>query len=136
MRIVHFSDIHIGCWPRSPKAFLDKRILGALNHALRRRQRFRADRLERALIRVRRLSPDWIFCTGDITTIGTPEEFAAACEALKPFIDTVGGRFVYIPGNHDAYVRDAACRAALAEAFPGEHDTAVSTGRQRRTAGA
>ncbi len=117
MRIVHFSDIHVGHWPAGAAALLDKRVLGALNHCLRRRRHFRREFLARAIARIKLLAPDWVLCTGDITTVGDPAEFADAAQALAPLVDFMRGRFVYIPGNHDAYVRAPACRNALAQTF-------------------
>jgi 3',5'-cyclic AMP phosphodiesterase CpdA len=115
VRIVHFSDLHFWHLPDTCHALFDKRLLGCLNHLLRRRQRFDRRRLERAVARVGSLAPDWIVCTGDLTTTGTPTEFAEARAALKPMQAAALRGFVYVPGNHDAYVRDAACQQALAE---------------------
>lgn len=117
MRIVHFSDIHFGCGPRALSAFADKRILGTLNFYLRRRALFQPELLQRGLARIRLLAPDLVICTGDLTSVGAPEEFAAAREALDPFAAALSGRFLYVPGNHDAYVRNKRCRRLLAETF-------------------
>ncbi len=103
------------CWPGTWRALFDKRVFGCLNHLLRRRRRFRPSRLERAAARISSLAPDWVICTGDLTTTGTPAEFAAACRALKPFRAAALRGFLYVPGNHDCYVRDAACQEALAK---------------------
>jgi 3',5'-cyclic AMP phosphodiesterase CpdA len=99
--------------PGSWRALFDKRVLGCANHLLRRRRRFRADRLRRAIARLGTLSPDWIVVTGDLTTTGEPAEFAAALAALKPLKAIALRGVVYVPGNHDAYVRDRLCREAL-----------------------
>jgi 3',5'-cyclic AMP phosphodiesterase CpdA len=99
--------------PGTWRALLDKRVLGCLNHLLRRRQRFDRRRLARAIARVGSLAPDWIVCTGDLTTTGTPAEFADARAALKPLQAAALRGFLYVPGNHDAYVRDEACCRAL-----------------------
>ncbi len=117
MRIVHFSDIHVGCIPRSLSSLFDKRIFGVCNYYLRRRGVFDMDILERALPATRELKPDLVVCTGDITSTGSPREFRLATDLLRPFVDTHGKRFVYLPGNHDTYVRDPRCRRALDEAF-------------------
>jgi len=117
MRIVHFSDIHVGCFPSSLSAFADKRILGAANFLLRRWYRIRSSYVARAAAEIQRLQPEWVVCTGDITTVGTPVEFKKALELLRPIRKLVGGRFIYVPGNHDAYVRDQSCQAALASTF-------------------
>ena len=117
MRIVHFSDIHAGCWTRDVSALTDKRLLGQLNYFLRRRAMFRYELVERAAHRIRALSPDWIICTGDITCVGSPEEFERALELLSILTDGAPRTFLFVPGNHDAYVGNAGCRASLGDAF-------------------
>jgi predicted phosphodiesterase len=117
MRIVHFSDIHAGLFPRRVSALTDKRLLGALNYLLRRRRDCHPERIERFTARVAALRPDWVVCSGDLSSIGSPEEFALAQAWLQPLRDLVGERFIYVPGNHDAYVRDAVSRQALAASF-------------------
>lgn len=115
VRIAHFSDLHFWSLPGTWRALLDKRVCGCLNHLLRRRQQFQDGRLERAAARISSLAPDWIICTGDLTATGSPAEFAAAWAYLKPLRAMALRGFIYVPGNHDAYVRDAVCRNALAE---------------------
>ena len=117
MRIVHFSDIHIGCWTRDPSALIDKRLLGQLNYFLHRRPTFRYELIERAAYRIRSLAPDWVVCTGDITSVGSPEEFDRALQLLSVLVESAPHTFLFVPGNHDAYARDPACRAKLEEAF-------------------
>jgi 3',5'-cyclic AMP phosphodiesterase CpdA len=115
VRIVHFSDLHFWSMPGTWRALLDKRAFGCLNHLLHRRQQFQTGRMERAAARISSLSPDWIVCTGDLTATGSPAEFAAARSYLKPLRAMALRGFLYVPGNHDSYVRDAACRKALAD---------------------
>jgi len=117
MRIVHFSDIHAGLFPHNAAALTDKRLLGALNYLLRRRHACRPERLERLAARFEQLRPDWVVCSGDLSSIGSPEEFALACEWLQPIREWAGDRFIYVPGNHDAYVGDKASNHALATTF-------------------
>ena len=88
-------------------------MLGCLNHLLRRRQHFRPERLEIAAARLGALAPDWIVCTGDLTSTGSPAEFKVAREAIGPLLKRALRGSIYVPGNHDAYVRDPACREAL-----------------------
>lgn len=118
MRIVHFSDIHVTCWPREFSAWCDKRALGLLNFCLRRRHQFHPHYLERAVLRIRTLSPDWVIMTGDLTSVGTGTEFAQALERLASLCDPRAPfELIYVPGNHDTYVRNRACRNALEAAF-------------------
>lgn len=107
MRILHFSDLHVGLGlHRVP--FLDwpgKRLAGGLN-LLRGRGRHFADAARKALGLVEldeRLGPDFVLCTGDLTALATHAEFEAARALLEPLPDSP--RFVVTPGNHDAYTR-------------------------------
>ena len=117
MRIIHFSDIHSGCCPRTPSFLFDKRLLGSLNFYLRRRNVFKPEFVSRAVSQIKIMVPDLVICTGDLTSVGSPEEFDVALAALKPLLDHFGERFLYVPGNHDTYVRDHRCRAGLEAAF-------------------
>ena len=61
--------------------------------------------------------PDVVICTGDITSTGQPSEFDQALEILGPLIEHPHIEFLYIPGNHDVYVRNQRCVEALQNAF-------------------
>lgn len=117
MRIVHFSDLHLGVFPPAILTLPGKCILGAANYWLRRRRHFQADLTARLAEQLPALAPDLVICTGDLATIGIPEEFALARKQLQPILDWAGERFVFVPGNHDAYVQDRLCQEALAETF-------------------
>ena len=117
MRIVHVSDLHFGAWTRDWTALLDKRLAGLLNFFLRRRPRLHYEYLQRAAYRIRALKPDWVVVTGDLTCIGSPEEFNGITSLLAPLVASSGSKFIYVPGNHDCYVRNRACAQALRETF-------------------
>jgi DNA repair exonuclease SbcCD nuclease subunit len=116
MRIIHFSDTHEAGTPESAKAFFDKRLVGFLNCKLARGRLHSQALLELAVARFLELKPELLLCTGDLTTSGQPGEFKRALKRLKPLLDS-GAPLLYLPGNHDAYVRDAICRKALEAAF-------------------
>jgi len=116
MRLVHFSDVHVGGLTADLTACLDKRLAGLLNFMVRRRGRLHPDYVARALHRIRSLAPDLVVITGDLTTIGSPEEFAAVLELLAPLLNS-RQELLYLPGNHDLYVPRRPCRAALEDAF-------------------
>lgn len=117
MRIVHFSDIHVGSLTRDLSAVADKRALGLLNYFLRRRRTFDYELLPRAIQRIHGLSPDVVLCTGDLTSVGSPEEFELARRRLRPLVEAGNWMFIYVPGNHDAYVRSSSCTTALRQTF-------------------
>ncbi len=113
MRLLHFSDIHIGLPPKGMGWLFDKRVLGTMTQFLRRRHRQDMAAIERLASVVGSARPDWIVCTGDLTAVSAPREFEEAVRRLTPLREAVGGRFIYLPGNHDAYVRNGASREAL-----------------------
>lgn len=117
MRIVHFSDLHFGVFPSRLLSLPGKCLLGACNHLLRRRWHFAADRLSYLAARLPDLSPDLVICSGDLATIGIPEEFSLVRGWLKPILDWAGERFLFVPGNHDAYTQHQFAQEALAETF-------------------
>ena len=117
MRIVHFSDLHSTRLPRDTRALFDKRALGVLNYLLRRRATF-SPRLSAAAVSViQGLQPDILLCTGDLTSVGEPGEFADAATLIQSMVRATGAEFWAVPGNHDRYVRDERCRQACRETF-------------------
>lgn len=116
-RIVHFSDLHVGEFPFSCRGWLDKRLLGRANFLLFRNRQVRLSRIAQAAEQFASLQPDLVLCTGDLTCVSDPREFARAEQILAPVLDWAGDKFIYVPGNHDAYVQDEQCRRALAETF-------------------
>lgn len=117
MRIVHFSDIHVGRVTLDPTALFDKRLLGLANHFLRRHGAMDEDLVRLAASRVHALKPDIVVCTGDLTCVGSPVEFDAARTLLKPMPQAKAYEFYAVPGNHDAYVRNRSCSSALQATF-------------------
>lgn len=116
-RIVHFSDLHVGDFSFPKNGWLDKRLLGRANFWLTRRRQICLQRLAQAAEVFAALQPDLVLCTGDLTCVSDPKEFAMAEELLAPIRQWAGDKFVYLPGNHDAYVSAGECRRALAETF-------------------
>ncbi len=117
MRIVHFSDIHISRPPRHPLAMLDKRVLGLCNYFFTRRHLMHPAFVQRGTAVIKALRPDLVVCTGDISNTGSPEELNAARELLKPIWNDGQCEFLYVPGNHDAYVPRRAFRQSLRDTF-------------------
>jgi len=118
MRIAHISDFHCCHWPPQLCSVFDKRLLGSLNYLLKRRHQLDYRYLKRAIQRIRMLGPDVVVISGDITCTGTPPEFQVALTELQDIL-LAGLPFamIYVPGNHDAYVRNSACRQSLEQAF-------------------
>ena len=116
-RILLFSDIHLGLFPRHLREMLNKRAIGAVNHFFRRRHKICAEHIDGLAALMPRISPDVTVCAGDLTSVSLPEEFAWAERALTPILECSGENFIYVPGNHDTYVNDNAARISLAKTF-------------------
>jgi 3',5'-cyclic AMP phosphodiesterase CpdA len=109
LRILHFSDVHVDVPPAEVpvRDWLGKRMIGGLNHALRRRPHFAQAREKlAALVRFAEDEKiDLAIGTGDFTILGTEPELAAASAALAPLAALPLG-LVVLPGNHDVYLPD------------------------------
>jgi 3',5'-cyclic AMP phosphodiesterase CpdA len=83
-----------------------KRLIGGANLLFGRRRLFDdVPRKIEALARFTRdESADAVVCTGDLSTLGTNSELAAARAGVEPFFEAPLG-FVCLPGNHDLYTR-------------------------------
>ena len=114
-RILHFSDVHLGLRDFHAAYLLDKRFFGRLNQFVTRQCRLRQDALALFLDLLQSRAADFLLCTGDLTSIGSQEEFHHVEERLKPILEASQGRFLFVPGNHDAYIKG--CQTDLQEAF-------------------
>lgn len=115
MKIVHFSDPHAGGSAEDFMAYFDKRWVGVFNYRFRRRFRHDLKLLEKAVEYTLALRPDVAVCTGDLTSTGQPGEFARTLAILKPLRDS-DIPLIYLPGNHDCYVKRPKCVKAMQDA--------------------
>jgi 3',5'-cyclic AMP phosphodiesterase CpdA len=102
VRIVHLSDIHFWQYVFNPLRLMSKRVVGMTALLAGRSRRFHLGGVARLVDQVRRLDPDHILITGDLTTTALPDEFRAARAALGGWLHDPG-RVTIIPGNHDRY---------------------------------
>lgn len=112
MKIVHFSDPHAGGPAGEWRAYFDKRWVGVFNYTFRRRFQVNLQLLERAVKYILDTKPDVAVCTGDLTSTGQPGEFNKIRPLLQPLRDS-GIPVLYLPGNHDCYVRRPHCVEAM-----------------------
>lgn len=117
MKIIHFSDPHSCAGPEELSAYFDKRIIGFFNYTFRRRFQHDLDLLDRAVEFILQEKPDVAVCTGDLTSTGQPAEFIATLKRLEPLIQNNDIPLLFVPGNHDAYVKSRICQEGLEEAF-------------------
>lgn len=115
MKIIHFSDPHAGGSAEDWMAYLDKRWVGVFNYRFRRRFRHDLALLEKAVDYILSVRPDVAVCTGDLTSTGQAGEFARTLKILEPLVKS-DIPLIYLPGNHDCYVKRPKCVAAMKEA--------------------
>jgi 3',5'-cyclic AMP phosphodiesterase CpdA len=114
-RILHFSDVHAGLVDFHLGYLFDKRFFGRLNQFCRRQRNLALENIDKVAALLKEKKIDFTVCTGDLTSIGSAEEFAHVTKLLQPILDYAGDNFLFVPGNHDAYVRQSA--GALRDAF-------------------
>ena len=114
VKILHFSDTHERATPEDPGAFFDKRLLGILNSSFIRKNHYDTKRIAPAVEYILAEKPDLVLFTGDATSCGQKGEFERALKDFTPLLESPLP-FVYVPGNHDAYVNDPKCGKALKE---------------------
>jgi 3',5'-cyclic AMP phosphodiesterase CpdA len=113
LRILHTSDIHLlDLSGVSPWRYLNKRITGRVNLALKRRRSHDPRLFLRMMELVPSLGVDRVVVTGDLTNLALESEFELVQRTLRaaPVPATV------IPGNHDTYTRGSV-RAGRFESF-------------------
>lgn len=104
LRFVHLSDIHLlDLRGVRPWDYLNKRITGRLNLAVKRRRQHDEAIFEHAIEASVALGAERVVVTGDLTNLSLPSEFAHVHARLA----ALGVPFTVIPGNHDAYTKGA-----------------------------
>jgi len=152
MRIAHFSDLHVLSlegvgWKR----FLNKRLTGIANLALRRAPidelsglaRLAAEQVPgdwrrkdvhratyvRAVAReVGRVGVDHVAITGDLTNLSLEAEFSAAREILEGELRLRPSEISIVPGNHDVYTRGALRGRRFTEFFADYTQSDITAG--------
>ena len=109
--LAHISDVHLAPLP-SPALgdLMSKRGLGYLNWLRKRRAIHRPEVLAAIVTDLNAQQPDHVAVTGDLVNLSLSNEFGPA----RAWLDAFGSphETTFVPGNHDAYVRAAAGRAA------------------------
>jgi 3',5'-cyclic AMP phosphodiesterase CpdA len=105
--LAHLSDPHLAPLPKPRlRDLIGKRALGFINWRRKRALMHRPDVLARIVADMKANTPDHLAVTGDLVNIALTAEFAAA----RAWLDSLGSPqdVTLVPGNHDAYVRQAA----------------------------
>lgn len=109
--LAHLSDPHIGPIPTPPlRELINKRGLGLINWYRKRHRHHSVDVLREIVRDMHAQLPGHIAVTGDLVNISLDTEFARAAR----WLGEVGAPqdVTLTPGNHDAYIRRVAGRAA------------------------
>jgi len=104
--LAHLSDVHLSPLP-APRVsdLIGKRITGYINWLRKRRRAHDRSVLNFLVDDLTAQGPDHIAITGDLVNLALEEEFARGrkwLQQLGSFKDVS-----FVPGNHDAYVRQA-----------------------------
>ena len=113
--VAHVSDVHaLDLTGVRARDFLShKRLGGAANLLLRRRNKHPVSTFEALIDDLNGLRPDHVAITGDLTNLSLASEFARA-RGLLDRIELGAAGVTVVPGNHDVYTW-AAARAGLFE---------------------
>ncbi len=84
-----------------PWRFLNKRLTGGVNLALKRRRLHDDALFDRIVEHARARKADRLVITGDLTNLALESEF----ELVKRRLEGAGIKVTVIPGNHDAYTK-------------------------------
>ncbi len=117
-RVLHLTDLHFWQVVLNPLRLLNKRVLGNLNLALRRRHELRTHQAPAFLDYIAGLGVRDVLLTGDFSCTATDEEFSQAREFLQELVRRRMAPRVF-PGNHDVYTFESARRKRF-EKYLGE----------------
>ncbi len=104
--LAHLSDPHLGPLPRPRlRELAGKRALGFLNWRRNRHAQHLGDVLDALVADLKTANADHVAVTGDLVNIALETEFAPA----RKWLERLGTpqQVSVVPGNHDAYVRNA-----------------------------
>jgi 3',5'-cyclic AMP phosphodiesterase CpdA len=104
--LAHLSDPHLAPLPAARwSELINKRITGYINWQRRRRFIHDAAVLDKIVADMKARAADHIAVTGDIANIALEEEFVRG----RNWLQDLGSQYdvSFVPGNHDAYVRQA-----------------------------
>lgn len=118
MVFAHISDVHVlDLAGVSVSRYLNKRLSGLLNLAMKRRNAHPVALLEAVVDDLLERPVDHVVLTGDLTNLSLPSEFSRAREVLEPIARPA--LLSVVPGNHDIYTRGSA-RARRFESYFGD----------------
>ena len=99
---VHIADLHFWRVAVNPLRLMNKRFLGNLNVALKRRREFAMANAEPFADAVAATGLKCVLITGDFASTALEEEFVAASRFVRGLRER-GLEVHLVPGNHDVY---------------------------------
>jgi len=105
-RLLHITDLHFWEIVWNPFKLLNKRMIGNLNVAFRRRHEFNCEAASACAQRLVGTGVKTVFAGGDFTSTATDEEFVQAVEFLRA-LKRLDIQVIVAPGNHDRYTFEA-----------------------------
>jgi len=127
LRFAHTSDIHLlDLQGVAPWRYLNKRLTGRLNLALRRSKKHDSSLFDHATRKAVEVGAERLVITGDLTNLALEPEFAL----VRSKLDALPVPSTVIPGNHDTYTRGSVA-AARCETFLGHHMEGEREGEHR-----
>src|SRR5262245_30853938 len=104
MRIAHLSDLHLLSLEGAvPFRLLNKRLTGYANLRFRRKSVHKRFAAEATAREIRRLEPDHVVITGDVSNLALEVGFSLVRSFLGDTLGLPPDRVSLVPGNHDAY---------------------------------
>ena len=104
-KLAHISDLHLSTLDKvSWKQLLNKRVLGYLSWYGNRQHIHRLDILESLLSDLALTKSNHLIISGDLTHIGTPQEYKQVADWLSRHGSSK--QISVVPGNHDCYVNE------------------------------
>ena len=118
LKIGHISDLHIfDLKSKSPKRFLNKRLVGGANLLFKRSKSHSPRAVKRAIQHlVEDHGVDHIAISGDLSNLALREEFIAAKDIINAIPDAENTVSI-VPGNHDYYIPKVAKQRLFEEVF-------------------
>src|SRR6266540_1024411 len=108
MRIAHISDLHLLSLEGAvPFRLFNKRLTGWVNIRFHRKSVHKPFAAEAVAREIRRLEPDHVVITGDVSNLALEVEFELVRRFLDEHLGFPPDRVSMVPGNHDAYTMGA-----------------------------
>lgn len=115
-RLLHITDLHFWEVVFNPLHLMNKRALGNINVALRRRREYLTSRGDAYAAALAEKGAPVLFAGGDFTSTATEREFADAARFIHK-LRGHGMQVVAVPGNHDVYTFESVRRRRFERHF-------------------